>query len=230
MKKFRLTDIIPLYAVPPLAWELVWNTIVYNGVRFINSGREHVIMELPIDGAIPLICPSIVIYFGCFVFWGINYILGARQEKAEVMRFLSADFMAKTVCLVIFLIIPTTNIRPEITDTGFFGRLMTFLYTIDPADNLFPSIHCLTSWFCFIAVRKNKKLPAAYKVFSLVAALAVFVSTLTTKQHVFADVIAGFAIAELCYHITELTGFRRLYTRVFSHLPVCRELKQTEKK
>ena len=29
---------------------------------------------------------------------------------------------------------------------------MRVLYRVDEADNLFPSIHCLTSAFCFIAV------------------------------------------------------------------------------
>jgi hypothetical protein len=53
---------------------------------------------------------------------------------------------------------------------------MSFLYSVDTASNLFPSIHCLVSWFCFIGIRGNQKIPLWYRAFSFVAAILVFIS------------------------------------------------------
>ena len=91
---------------------------------------------------------------------------------------------------------------------------MRLLYRMDAADNLLPSIHCLTSWFCFLAVRKNEKIPVWYKWVSLLIAVSICISTLTTKQHVLIDVFAGVALAELSYLFVEKSGFSRQYKNV----------------
>ena len=90
---------------------------------------------------------------------------------------------------------------------------MRMLYAMDAADNLFPSIHCLTSWFCYIAVQDNKNVPRWYRCFSLVMALLICVSTLTTKQHVIVDVVAGVFLARVCFFATAKTKFDALYQK-----------------
>ena len=77
-----------------------------------------------------------------------------------------------------------------------FENAMKCLYSMDAADNLFPSIHCLTSWLCIIAVINQERVPKAYKVISVILAILVCISTITTKQHVIVDVIAGVMLAE----------------------------------
>lgn len=211
----KLNLILPEYSWLPLAVELGWNTLVYNGARFIAGGWHHYNLELSLDRKIPLVPWTIVIYFGCFLFWAVNYVLSVRQGKEHTYHFLSADFLAKCVCLLFFLFLPTTNIRPRITGNGFWDMAMRFLYWVDPADNLFPSIHCLTSWMCYIGVRGRKNIPLWYRVFSCLMALAVFVSTLTTKQHVIVDVAGGFLLAELCYFVTGHTRLSAIYGRTF---------------
>ena len=74
---------------------------------------------------------------------------------------------------------------------GIFYDAIRFLYKIDAPTNLFPSIHCLVSWFCFIGIISDIKIPKWYKVISFLSALAVFVSTLTTRQHVIVDVVGA---------------------------------------
>ena len=119
---------------------------------------------------------------------------------------------------LLFLAFPTTNIRPEIADTGLMNKLMLLLYSIDPANNLFPSIHCLTSWFCVIAVRKQKDIPNWYKYVSVIIALAICVSTLTTKQHVIYDAIAGVGLAELSYFFVEKSGILVPYRKLVASI------------
>lgn len=80
--------LIPAYGIVPLLLAVLWNSLAYNGARWIASGRYHYNIETVLDERIPFIPWTLVIYFGCYLFWGINYILIARQEKESVYRFL----------------------------------------------------------------------------------------------------------------------------------------------
>lgn len=188
-----------------------WNQGVYYSARLIASTWKHYDMTTSIDMLVPFVPWTISIYFGCYLFWGVNYYLCATQKQAERNRFFCADILAKCICLLLFLLIPTTNVRPKIAHGNIWDSLMKFLYQIDSADNLFPSIHCLVSWLCWIGVRNRKEIPVAYRHFSLLAAVAVCISTLTTRQHVIADVIGAILIAELCYLVSALPKLRTIY-------------------
>jgi membrane-associated phospholipid phosphatase len=195
----------------PLIVALLANGAAYYGSRLLMGDAVHLDMTTPLDERIPVLPWTVSIYFGCYAFWVVNYIIGSRQDKQSAYRFLSADFLAKIICLVIFLLLPTTNVRPEITGNSVWDVLMRFLYRTDAADNLFPSIHCLTSWFCFLAVRKNKAVPGWYRWVSLGITVMICLSTLTTKQHVIWDVVAGVALAEGSFWMVHRTGFEKWY-------------------
>ena len=90
--------LIPAYGIVPLLLALLWNSLAYNGARWIASGRYHYNIETVLDERIPFIPWTLVIYFGCYLFWGINYILIAGQEKESVYRFFTADAISRIVC------------------------------------------------------------------------------------------------------------------------------------
>ena len=97
---------------------------------------------------------------------------------------------------------PTTNVRPVVNGTDIFSQMLRWVYQIDDPTRLFPSIHCLVSWFCYIGIRGQKQIPKWYQRFSLVFAILVCVSTQVTKQHYIVDVFGGIAVAEICYRIS----------------------------
>lgn len=207
----RLSDIIPQDRLFPLVMAVIVNFAVYFGTRIIAGDWRHYNIESSLDQKIPLWAPSVLIYFGCYLFWIANYIIIARQDKQLVCRFFSADFISRIVCMVIYLAYPTTNTRPEIPPEGFWNQIMIFLYNTDAADNLFPSIHCLVSWFCYIGLRGRKNIPLWYRAGSCAMAVLVCISTLTTKQHVIIDVIGGVALAEICFYIGKMPAIRGVY-------------------
>ena len=81
----------------------------------------------------------------------------------------------------------------------------------DTPDNLFPSIHCLASWFCWIGVRNRRDLHPAVRYLALVLAILICISTVTTKQHVIVDIFAGIFLAEFCYWVAGFDAVRNLY-------------------
>lgn len=102
---------------------------------------------------------------------------------------------AKLVCGVIFLLVPTTNVRPQLGQ-GFFDFCLGAIYAMDQPTNLFPSIHCLESWICWRGIRNRMDISPIYRDFSGVFAILICISTLLTKQHVIADVFGGILLGE----------------------------------
>lgn len=216
MKHFlkKITGIVPAYGFFPLVFSFVFNCLVYSGSRAVAGSWYHHNIESNLDLRLPFLPQFLIIYFGCYIFWAANYILAARQDREEVYRFFTADFISRCVCLVIFLAYPTTNTRPVIEGSGFWDLLAGWLYSIDAADNLFPSIHCLVSWFCFLAVKGQKKIPIWYKAVSFILAILVFLSTLFTKQHVIVDVAGGIFLAQGCFWIGKHTEIWHIYEHI----------------
>lgn len=198
---------IPEYAVLSLITCFLVNSVVYSGTQFALRNVVHKDLTSDLDRAVPFVPQWILIYLGCFLFWAINYILIAREGKEKWFRFAAADMISRLCCGLIFILLPTQNIRPEVIGNDFCSMLVRFVYLVDMPVNLFPSIHCLVSWFCFIGLRGSRKIPKWYQAFSMIFALLVCASTQFTKQHYLIDIAAALIIAEVCYFITTHTDF-----------------------
>ena len=216
LKDGYVLKLVPRYAAFSLVFAFLWNSLIYNGAIALQHGRPALDMTTALEEAIPFQPGWIVVYFGCFLFWGINYILISRRGQEFWFRFLTADLLAELICGLFFVFLPTTNVLPEIIGSGLFSQLTAWLYQIDPAKNLFPSIHCMASWFCFIGVRADRRFPLWYKAFNCAFALAVCASTLFLKQHCIPDVLAGPALAEVCWFLAARTQLYRPVERVFA--------------
>lgn len=220
-KLLRLIEsVMPADRFLAAIFSFIFNTTLYVLARMIAGNWHHYTLTSRLDELIPLVPESLIIYFGCYLFWIANYVIVAKMEKEWAYKFYLADVVSKIICFVFFLGFPTTNIRPELNGTGIWYQGMTFLYSVDAADNLFPSIHCLVSWFCYIGIRKRKEIPKWYQQFSCVAAVLVFVSTLTTKQHVIIDIIAGVAIAEVSFLFTRRTKWYQYYMKFWDFVTI----------
>ncbi len=206
--------------MPPRAgWALLaalaYQCLVYSGTRLFTAGRHHWHMATALDRAVPFLPWTVAVYVGAYFLWAANYVLAVRRGEDRAWRFLAADMLGKTVCLAVFLLLPTAELRPAVPESAPLGGLLELIYLLDTPDNLFPSIHCLNSWLCWAGVRSCRDIPAGYRAFSLAAALAVCLSTLTTRQHVLADVIGGLVLGELCWQIAGRTGLGAWYGRLW---------------
>lgn len=210
--------IIPKYGFFSVIFCFVFNSLIYTGLQILMKHARHFDLTTSVDRAIPLEPMWGFVYLGCFLFWAVNYILITRQGKEGWFQFATGDYLSRIVCGIFFILIPTTNVRPEVAGNGIAEQLIRFVYWIDAPTNLFPSIHCLVSWLCFCGIRGRKYVPKWYQAFSALFAIAVFASTLFTKQHFIVDVVAGVLIAELCYyigcHTKKYQWIERLFDRV----------------
>ena len=212
----HIRHLIPSYAAFPLFFALLWNQAVYYGARIATASFPHYDLTTYFDRLIPVVPFFTSIYFLAFPFWAAGYILSVRISRDQAMTLLCGDFLSKGVCLVFFLLFPTTNTRPEIAGRGIWEALLLWLYQTDSPDNLFPSIHCLVSWLCFAGIRRQPTIPLPCQAATLFMALLVFLSTLFTRQHVIADVLGAIVIGEACYRIASLPRVRGCYGKIVS--------------
>ena len=188
--------------VLPIAGLFCWNMFCYRGAMLIQAAGNFTMhsVDLPVDDWIPLFVPSVHVYAEvCYVFWLVSLALVFLRGGKEAKRFALSIVIAEAVCALIFLVYPTTVVRPEIIGDGLSAKMLRLIYEVDNPVNLFPSVHCLGSWFGWIAVRGDKKIPKWYRVTAFVLMVLICVSTLTTKQHVFLDLVGGIALAEITY-------------------------------
>ena len=215
--KTRLTR-RQFYTICALLFAFLCNQLSFQGGRLLAFWRYHYDFTLPLDLQVPFLPWTIVIYFGAFVFWAVSLFFCSLQEREESDRLFSADLLSKIVSFLFFVILPTTNVRPVVAGSGFFDYGMRFLYWIDRADNLFPSIHCSMSWLCWVWMRGKKHIPLGWRTFSMLFAIAVCISTLTTRQHVLIDAAGGIVLAEACYAVAGNVRVRGVYTRFMDKL------------
>lgn len=179
----------------------VLNLLIYNGGRMLAVNFEHHNLSITLDDQIPLISWTVWIYWGCYIFWIVNYYVGTRYDKSNGCSFIGAHYIGEVICFVFFVFFPTIVVRPEITGNSISDWIIKLTYQHDEANNLFPSIHCFVSWLCWIGARKNRFIPKWYQMVSLLIATSICISTLTMKQHVLVDVPAGILLSEASYWV-----------------------------
>ena len=89
--------------LPPL-FTFVVNSLVYWGAPLIvGTGRSHNLSG-GLDELVPFMPAFIIIYFGCYIFWVVNYLMVAFYEDENKYRFYTADFYARLICLAFFCV------------------------------------------------------------------------------------------------------------------------------
>lgn len=215
----KLIDFVPSYTIIPLIVVFSCQSGIYFGTKFINSHLTHHDLTTDFDRATPFITWFSMIYLGCYLFWAINYMLAGKVNKEYFYKFITNIFSGYLICGTIFIILPTTINRPSLDTIHGFGKIFVqYIYSTDTPVNLFPSMHCLISWYCFLGVKGQSTISKWYQIFSCIFALLVCISTLVIKQHYIADVISGILIAELTYRIVMKKASGKFLCRLFTKI------------
>lgn len=193
----NLEQLLPAYARMPLLFLVIINLLAYYGSRLIPLQMAPLNMQLPLDGRIPFRQEWIIIYILAYLQWVVGYVLIARESREHCRRVLTGEMIAKLICMVLFVVLPTRIERPQVEGRGLCAFLVRLIYATDAPINLFPSIHCLESWICFRGAVGMKRVPRWYAPAMLVLTLLVFASTVLVKQHVLVDIPAGILVGEV---------------------------------
>lgn len=197
MKKLYDT-VLPKYARLPLLIVVLFNCFTFTVIPMLLGDNIHRYdFSVSLDQKVPFIPFFILFYVLAFAQWVITYIHHCHFGVNTCYRMVAADLVAKFICLVLFIFLPTQMTRPEITGNSFWDLCVSFIYWVDKPINMLPSIHCLESWMCFRTAIHLPRKNGWYITAQGILTLLVFASTVFIKQHLLLDIPTGILAAEI---------------------------------
>ncbi|MBR6694032.1 MAG: hypothetical protein IKL62_03690 [Clostridia bacterium] len=213
-----LKRIIPQYSITPVFSMIIIGAATYFITKLVMDNGRHYDVSLPIDHSIPLIPVFIVIYILSYLQWIFGYGIIAKERKEFAHRIISSEIIAKLICLFIFIVLPTSMVRPEITGNDIFSKLTLLIYKIDTPTNLFPSLHCLESWIIFRASLSLERHGKPTIIINAIFGILVFLSVLFVRQHLILDIPAAIIVGEFSLFIGKKFNTGRVFDKIDSHI------------
>lgn len=166
-----------------------------------------------LDESVPLIPWTFVVYISDYILvMSVVFILKDRSDFNSLGRLVFTGFL---ICGLFFILYPTRYPRPVYpqVDNPLVAFAMGLISNLDKPNNCFPSNHVVMTGLAVWSLRKRTRLFFWYTLW----ATAIFLSTLTTKQHYFIDVLGGIGIVGLVAWL-EYRVFSKVVTVEESHV------------
>lgn len=170
---------------------------VYLVIGVVTRSHQPHLPALALDRLIPVSPVWAVIYISYLVVPFLPMLV-IRQEEL-IRRTIFAWLLVWIAGYACFLIYPTMLPRPTgELGAGFFAWFLRGIYDADAPRNCFPSLHVATPFVAAFALgRMHRGVGLATGGWAALIAL----STLFTKQHYVADVVAGILLAGVAYAV-----------------------------
>ena len=150
------------------------------------------------ERAIPFVPWTIVPYLSICGFFVLSFFVG--RDLQELQRHIARLLLVLVISISCYLLFPLQFTFERPATSGALGLLFQALTAFDLPYNRAPSLHIcvlLVLWVRFVPHVRGWQRWGLHVWFGLIA-----VSVLTTYQHHFIDVPAGFAVAGLCITLT----------------------------
>lgn len=182
----------------PLAMPLLFALIpLYIFIPELFPPAARSTPELGVDRLLPLVPGWSLVYGALYLFLIVLPILIVREEELLRRTVHAYLLIWITAYLFFFVLYPTSAPRPpRVIGEGFGVWALGALYSADPPYNCFPSLHVAHS---FVSAFASRRVHRGVGNAAMICAALVAVSTLFTKQHWVADVIAGVVLALIAH-------------------------------
>jgi len=172
---------------------ILW-TVPYFYINSFSVGRTERGFNTFLDAALPAIPATVLIYISIFImlFMPYAFVKNKSHFKALAKSYLVGMFIG----YLAFLLLPVKVVRPLITQTDIFSKMLSMLYSRDFPYNSFPSLHVGLSLLSGLIIYNEDK---KWGKWMILWAILITLSTLTTKQHTLIDVAGGVAVSMISY-------------------------------
>lgn len=173
------------------AWFLLGYGIFYIFPNFYAPWTPSLLPLTWIDRNVSFLPWTFLIYTSDYLLIFLSILI--INEESYFLRFSRMMFATLVICGFFFLAFPTTYPRPAypISNQWMVQAAMDLVYVADTPNNCFPSMHVALTSVSAWSLRGCA--PKYFKVF-VIWALAIILSTLTTKQHYFVDILGGLGV------------------------------------
>lgn len=185
-------------ATPAYRWAVggglaALQSLVYFGIGHTHLARSTEILRTRLDDAIPFWPWTSWCYLPFYAAIFVMAIAGFRRKRLfnRAARAVVCVMLIGALChLLIGAEYPRPVLREPYPDIS--TAFLAAVHRIDPPGNVFPSLHVAhTSMLSLILIKDRPRLGLV----ALIMATLLAASTLTTKQHFIADVVAGYVLA-----------------------------------
>lgn len=149
---------------------------------------------LYIDRVAPFLPWTFIVYLSDYLLFVAAFFI--IDEQQEWNAFARMAFATLFLCGIFFLFFPTTYPRPDYpqVDNFLVAYCMNLVGAADTPNNCFPSMHvAMTSVVTWNVRRKSR----GCFLFFVAWTVAIILSTLTTKQHYFMDIVGGLSVVAI---------------------------------
>lgn len=174
--------------------------IMFWSMELMGDRVYHPVVSV-LDSYIPFCEWFAIPYF----FWFI-YIIGSIawfffRDREALAKYMWFTIITYSVVVAVYLVYPTCqNLRPEVSGDGFLLDVTRWLYGYDTNTNVCPSIHVIGSLaVMFGAVHAKSIRSIGVKVFYVIAAILISVSTVFMKQHSIVDIYWAVILSVAAY-------------------------------
>ena len=182
---------------------LVFQIIMYFGCEYFQSGFHDV--KRVIDDKIPFVEWSVLVYALWFPLIALFPIALFYVNEDYYVFYITAMFMEVVLSVICYMIYPTTFKRPKPSDK-LSGKLMAIVFKGSYRGvNCAPSLHCSSCYLIiFTALMAMHNVTG---IISIIVAVAIVISTMTTKQHTVIDVLSAIPMFAVCAFIGKFFPF-----------------------
>lgn len=191
----------------------------FSYLESVTPGRIHII-SFPLDKYIPFVEVFIIPYLLWFVYMGVTGIYFLFFEKENFCRLMYFGMIGMTTFLLVSWLYPNgLAIRPDsFSRDNIFIRLTEYVYSVDTATNVLPSIHVFNSVAMCVAFRESDRLKNSRMVqrVSFTVTVLIILSTMFVKQHSVIDVLAGLFLSYIAYELVYGGRAVRIWNGIFA--------------
>ena len=195
--------------------KLLLGWVVYFMLYFLTERLIPIescyVVHSPLDDMIPFMEIFVVPYVFWYLLIVITLVYFALYNVEGFVGFQKFIITTQLVAMAVYIIFPNMqDLRPnleEISRQNPFIDLVEVLYTADTDSNVCPSLHVAYSIGIASVWLKEKPANVFWKVFVVIAAILICLSTVFINQHSARD---GFAAIPLCI-LAEVIGFGKNY-------------------
>ena len=176
--------------------------LFYLTERFIPAEKCFVVW-CRIDDWIPFwegfLIPYVFWYF--LIAFSLVYFLLYHVESFKKLQ--TYIIITQVVAMVIYIIFPTRqDLRPDVFPRdNFLTQGVAFLYSVDTNTGVCPSLHVALALGIASVWLKEKEAHLLWKVFVVLSAILICLSTVFIKQHSVLDALAGIALSLAGEHL-----------------------------
>jgi membrane-associated phospholipid phosphatase len=198
MEKIEVRSIVTKENKEALIWLMAGALLLFYMLCGAFYLGEATLLELtPLEKQIPLIPWTIWIYIGLYPFllWCAYEIDDLRVMDLTLYAF--GILVAISCCIFIFFQVTyPRELYPLFYEPSLSLDVFNLIRKIDRPTNCLPSLHVGQCFLLSFSLGKTNRLKGAFGIFS---SIIISLSTLTTKQHYIADILAGFLLAILIH-------------------------------